>query len=902
MSLSLRATFLLFALGPVLPAEEWFVAPDGDDRWSGRLSAPDGTHGDGPFATLARAQQAVRAAREHASGARTVQVHGGRYELTAPMEFTPADSGTAEQPVTWRAVTGETPVLSGGVRLSGFTRDAKGRWTLTLPAVQRGEWAFNQLWVDGGRRYRPRLPRDTYHVIEAELAPSPAAMGKGFDRFRYHDGDLDPNWRNQGDIEVLAFHQWEMSRLRVQSIDAATRTLQFTGHTICAEPWTGLRTGWRYLLENVAEALDTPGEWYLDRPSGTLTYIPLPGEDLASAEVIAPRCDQLLRIAGDAAHGRFVEHLHFAGLTFAHTAWTLKPEGYSYYQAEMIIPATVVASGLRDASFSDCTIIHTGGYGLELGAGCKRTTLRACVFTDLSAGGIKIGEGAVHEDDAQVASHNTIDNCLILAGGRVHPAGIGIWIGQSHDNRVTHCEVADFYYSAVSLGWTWGYGPSNGHHNTVAWCHLHHLGQGVLSDMGGIYNLGVSPGTTFHHNLIHDVESFSYGGWGLYTDEGSSGVTMEDNLVHHTSSSGFHQHYGRDNVIRNNIFAYGREAQVMRTRDEDHLSFTLERNILLAHAAPLLGGNWNGDGHRFALDRNVYWDEDGSVDFAGRSLTEWRKKGIDAGSVVADPQFTAPAAGDFSLKAGSPALALGFQPLDLRSAGIQPSAGTPALSRFPAAERAGQPLRRAFPPKPSPPPPAAIHDGFEETQVGQKAVGAVTSEDAAVPGATIRVVDDLAASGRHSLAFSDAPGQRNGFDPHLYYEPHFTTGPIEARFAVRLDPGAVLVHEWRTSGQPYHSGPSLRIDGEGRLTVAGRELLRIPSAQWATLTVSCRLGPEATGTWTLAVSLPGTLVPQCFSDLPCSGDFRSLDWLGFISDATQATRFRIDDLSVGPPR
>jgi len=687
---------LLVFIALALPAEEWFVAPNGNDQWSGQQRAPNAEKADGPFATLARAQQAARVARDSATGPRTITVRGGRYELTTPLTFGPEDSGTADKPVTWRAMAGETPVISGGVRLTGFQRSADGRWTLTIPAVQRGEWTFRQLWVNGERRFRPRLPKDGYHFIEAELPASDAAKGKGFDRFRYRAGDLDPAWRNQRDIEVLTFHQWEMSRLRIQSIDAQARTVQFTGRTISAESWSGLKTGWRYLVENVAEAFDSPGEWYLDPQSGVLTYIPRPGEDLATAEVIAPRADQLLRIDGDAAKNRFVEHLHFAGLTFAHTQWTLKPEGYSFYQAEMIIPAAVTATALRDASFSDCAIIHTGGYGLELGRSCKRVAVAGCVLSDLSAGGIKIGEGGVSGDDAQVASHNTVRDCLITNGGRVHPASIGVWIGQSHHNTVEHCEISDFYYSALSLGWTWGYGASNGHHNIVAWCHLHDIGQGVLSDMGGIYNLGVSPGTAFHHNHIHDIESFSYGGWGLYTDEGSSGVTMEHNLVHRTTSSGFHQHYGRDNIIRNNVFAYGQEAQVMRTRDEDHLSFTLERNILIANGRPLLGSNWNGDAKKFMLNHNVYWDEDGSVDFAGKTLEEWRKKGIDANSLVADPQFVDPAKGDFALQPDSPALVLGFQPLDLRTAGVRRDQAKGPLATWLTKPRT---TPRVFPPK-----------------------------------------------------------------------------------------------------------------------------------------------------------------------------------------------------------
>lgn len=874
---------------------EFFVSPQGNDGWSGLLAEPKADGSDGPFATIMRARDAVRGVDK--AGPVAVTVRGGTYYVTEPIRFAPEDSGRDGAPVVYRAYAGETPVIHGGRAVQGWKQEGN-LWVADVPEVRDGAWNFSAFFVNGDRRQPARTPNaanpwgdyppdSDFLYMDGPVVEKDASGNevKSATKFRFREGDVQ-DWASLKDAEFVIFHSWATSRLRVKNIDIANRIIEFTGPA--RWPFAYWRGDQWYFIEHLREALDVPGEWFLDRKAGKIFYMPMPGEDMNTAEAVAPVASQLLLLEGEPAAGRFVEHVRFEGLRFYYGDYTVGPEGLSDSQAAVTVPGAVEAAGARDCGFDRCEIAHVGTYALWFRSGCKSCWMRQCEAFDLGAGGVRIGEGASPATPNEAAEWNVADNCFLHEGGRIFREAVGVWIGRSSYNTVSHNEVCDFRYSGMSVGWSWGYDPSSAHDNIIEYNHIHHVGKGQLSDMGGIYTLGVSPGTVLRGNYIHHILSNGKisGGWGLYTDEGSSYIHLEDNVILHTRTGSFHQHYGRENTVRNNIFAFSEREQLIRSRQEEHLSFYFVSNIVLYNNGSLLGSNWGNGNYR--MDHNVYWDLSGAVvDFAGQNLDEWRATGQDVNSVIADPLIKDVTAGDFRLAPDSPAVKMGFRPIDVSKAGL-----------YGAPEWVGkaQDTARAPIPLPAAPEPVTLSDSFEDTPVGMPAAGAETlGEEGA---AAIRVTDETAATGTHSLKIADAPGLAKAFNPHLVYAPHMRTGKVTGKCAMRLEPGAVVYVEWRDRHEPYRVGPSIAFDGAGGLAVQGKKLLDIPTGTWFELEITCALGTQADGTFDLAVRIPDREAKD-FSGLSCgSAAFNRLDWLGFVASGDLAATCYLDDLHL----
>ncbi|MEM8827948.1 MAG: right-handed parallel beta-helix repeat-containing protein [Cyanobacteria bacterium P01_G01_bin.19] len=646
----------------------FFVATNGSDRWTGKLDTPTANNDDGPFATWNRAKKAIRELKPRDGGLKQpirVVFGGGTYRLTEPIVFTPEDSGTESYPICYEGKAKESIVFSGGRVIDGWQEwQYKGLrlWTVELsPDLSRAN--FQHLWANGVRRIRARYPNQEYLELKSGSKTRGQKWHQGDRLLHYKTADLSKNIRLEGS-QAIVFNRWVESRLPVTRVDRQKQTLNFTRESVFKLAPRDL-----YYLENKFEFLDTPGEWYLDSEQSRLYYLPLLEESVSNTEIVVPILNNLAIFRGDANNNIPISHLEFKNLTFAHTDWHLPPRVAGYNQNAWGATSAIVANNIRHCHWQHCTWKNLGGYGIELFRRCNHNQITNCSFFDLGAGGIKIGERKIYRSQVspeQASHHNTISCNHIYSGGNFFTGAVGIGIVSSNHNLISHNHIHDFYYTAISLVGDWGFQLTETHHNLVEHNHVHHIGKPAeaefpfLSDLGGIYTVGNQPGTIIRQNKVHDIYGLRYGGWGIYLDEGSTKVTVRDNLVYRTSHGAFSQHYGRENVIRNNIFALGEQAQIHRNhvdlkkaRAGDYVSFYFTNNIVYWQQGQFIAGLKQDYQSQAVFHDNTYWKTDDSqILFGDLNWRQWQRG--DRNSQIADPLFVAPERGDFRFQTNSP--------------------------------------------------------------------------------------------------------------------------------------------------------------------------------------------------------------------------------------------------------
>jgi hypothetical protein len=539
---------LLLALCSVAGVQAaFYVAPEGDDTNPGSAERP--------FATLVRARDAVRTLRQAGplpEGPVYVYLKEGIHQLAEPLALGPEDSGSAEHPLVFAAAPGETPVVSGGQVLTGWQREGEA-YVVELPEAKDGTWNPRQLFVRRPgqawfeRRYRPA--RGLFVIAGLTDAPyrnpnAPINHRNPQDEFMFYEGDI-VNFANLPDVELVAMHDWSSGRLHIREIDFAERIVRFTTfpHYRIGHWYEGGRNP--YLIENVKEDFGRPGEWYLDRPTGRLAYTPLPDEDFAACTVVAPRLERLVVATGaDAEH--MVEHVHFQGIVFAHSAWQKAPHLYALdygrqcRQGFVDMPSAVEFKWARNCRVEDCTLANLGSYALDFTDGCQGNVAVGNLMYDLGTGGVKVGTVQRNAEPPLLPTGNVIDNNLIHDAGLVHYSGHGIWGGMCAQTSIRHNVVTRTLYSAVAVGWDHSQTPTGCRENAIEYNHVYDVL--LLLDHGGaLYTLGNQPGTTLRGNLVHDTYHTKlhgehkrpiWAGGGLAFDDGSSGFAVEQNIIY----------------------------------------------------------------------------------------------------------------------------------------------------------------------------------------------------------------------------------------------------------------------------------------------------------------------------------------------------------------------------------
>ena len=617
----------------------------------------------------------------------TVRFASGLHCLDATLVLTPEDSGT-----TFEAAPGADVTLSGGRRIGGWTKNADGTWSARVPA---GE-PFRQLTVNGVRAPRCRAPNKGEFLMAGETVafdkakPTHSAGPRCHPDMLYDPKDIDfAKLKDPTTGEIRVFHWWVDSHLAIGSVDAASNRVVFARP---ADFYVGvMRAGGkpcRYRAENFRELLDEPGEWFLDAKEGRVDYLPRPGEDPSSPSftAVGARLRELVRLEADPVTNRtHVANVTFRNIRFRDADAGLKPDDVNSAQGSATIGSAIVLRGAKGCRFERCAFEALDGFAVDFHGGCRDNAVVGCDFHDLGGGAVRMSGGAVGAHPAAVTRGNAVTDCEIRDYGLDWASACGILVRHAAENLIAHNWIHDGYYTAVSVGWRWGYGDSVARGNVVEYNLIENIGKGLLNDMGGIYTLGLMPGAVIRNNIVRGIRRWSYGGHAIYNDEGTQGLLVENNLCYDAPDV-YNIHYGREITVRNNVFALAGDCLMHGGIFEPHVTAYLHGNIfyttkgrfrspwerwLNPEAYPFVTSarNQKNPGRRRdfnVADWNLFWNPNMKEADAVR---QFREGAVNAHSVWADPKFADPDRGDFSLKPDSPAFALGFEPIDFSTVG-----------------------------------------------------------------------------------------------------------------------------------------------------------------------------------------------------------------------------------------
>ncbi len=551
--------------------------------------------------------------------------------------------------------------IIGGILIDNWQSDTFNAVACMSAALPDGDWNFTDLWVNGCRANAPRYPKEGFlEILDSEVNNTT----------NFYDSS---NWiiaktsdlNHLGNLEntiINYYHFWVDEHSPIKSYDSNSGKLVMeypSRFRITTKEGDFGRI--KYYLTHIATTFGSENEWYLDRKKGKVYYVG------AVTEALAPTIPQLFKIT---AHNVRIINAELTCTRGDYVSVFTTPRqnittelGFaSDIQSVCSAPGAVIFENAKNCTISDCILHGIGIHGIEIKTGCEAIRIENNRIYDLGAGGIKISGGAYGCPSNEITSHCVIRRNEISDCGKRYNAGCGILAMHTSYLEIDENHIHHMDYSAISSGWVWGYLDSSSYCNMIKRNYIHHIGMGMLSDLGGIYLVGPQPGTMVSENRIHDVYCSVYGGHGIYTDEGSTDILIENNVVYNIKSACFSQHFGKNNTVRNNIFVFGKQGNCNITRIEEHTTVVFENNICVTDGATIYR---KADGiTTIKSDNNLFWDISGNCSPPPYgSFEEWQVEGKDNNSIISDPLFADIEHYDFTLTPDSPAIKLGFKPI-----------------------------------------------------------------------------------------------------------------------------------------------------------------------------------------------------------------------------------------------
>jgi hypothetical protein len=662
-----------------------YVSPRGNDRNPGTRAQP--------LRTLAAARDAVRLLKHQSPQPITVVLRAGTYCLPKALTFTPEDSGTRRAPITYAAAPGEQVVVSGGMPLKlSWAPYKDGIYQAAVPAGLRTD----QLFVNGEPQVLARYPNFDPSVRILNGYARDAISPERAARWAHPAG---------GFIHAMHPHMWGDAHYRVTGKNERGE-LTYEGGWQNNRPM-GLHEEYRY-VENIFEELDTPHEWFLDDKSHTLYYYPPAGLDLASARVEAVRLPCLVEMQGTSR--RPVRYVRFRGITFQHATRTFMQTREPLLRSDWCIyrGGAVFLQGCEHCAFEECSLEHLGGNALFLSGYNRDVTLRSCLIRECGANGVcfvgspKAVRNPLFNYDARQSlasidrtpgpktddypARCLVDDCLITRTGRVEKQTAPVQIAMARAITVRNCSLYDVPRAGINIGdGCWGghviefcdifdtVKETGDHGSFNSWGRDRYWG---LSDLD--YNHPVAPDLlkiplldAEEPTILRNNRWRCDHGWDIDLDDGSTNYRITDNLC---LNGGIKLREGFNRICANNVMvgnSFHPHVWFQNSQDvfRNNIVFTKYQPIGMPHV-------WGTE-----CDFNL---ENASGVAASPATELQNQSGQDAHSLQGDAEFINPAAGDYRVRVGSPALALGFHnfPMDrfgVRSARLRAIARTPVL-------------------------------------------------------------------------------------------------------------------------------------------------------------------------------------------------------------------------------